>query len=42
MGSKADLGGFGHPDDATWREIVVLIAVNNSNLSITGGLIDLG
>lgn len=39
MGSKADLR-FGHPDEATWRETVVLIAVNNSDLSITVGLID--
>lgn len=40
MESKGDLG-FSHPDEATWREKVVLIAVNNFDLSVTGGLIDL-
>lgn len=40
LSRKVDLG-FSHLDEAIWREKVVLIAVNNSDLLITGGLIDL-
>lgn len=29
------------PDDPTWREMVVVIVVNNFHLSVAGDLIDL-